>query len=64
MRSSANMGQRAGKVGGEEEGPLQRGDEDWVELCVVGGDLASELVHARLDLLGGEIRLADLRPVV
>jgi hypothetical protein len=54
---------RAGEIGGEEERALQRRDEDEVEAGVIGGDLGAELADAPLDLLGGEVRLADAQVV-
>jgi hypothetical protein len=51
--------QRAGEVGDEDERGLQRGDEDRLEAVVVGGDLRAELFDAGLELLGGEVDLAD-----
>jgi hypothetical protein len=51
--------QRAGQVGDEDERGLQRGDEDRLETVVVGGDLRAELLDSRLQLLGGEVDLAD-----
>jgi hypothetical protein len=53
--------QRPGEIGDEDERRLQGGDEDWLQPLVVGGDLRSELLDARLNLLGGEIDLADPR---
>jgi hypothetical protein len=49
----------AREVGEEEERPLQRRHEDRIEAGVVGRDLRTELRDAALDLLGGEVRLAD-----
>jgi hypothetical protein len=55
---------RAREVGDEEERPFQRRDEDRVEALVVAGDLGAELGDARLDLLRGQVRLADLEAAV
>jgi hypothetical protein len=51
----------AGEVGDEDDRRLERGDQDGLEALVVGGDLGPELFDPRLDLLGGEVRLADPR---
>jgi hypothetical protein len=52
-------GQGARQVGDEDERRLQRGDEDRLEAFVVCGDLRTELLDAGLELLGGEVDLAD-----
>jgi hypothetical protein len=52
---------RAREVGGEEQRAFQRGDEDEVAVRVVGRDFRPELGDARLDLLLGEVRLADAK---
>jgi len=54
----------AREVGCEEERSLQRRDEQRLEAVVVGGDLGPELGDAVLDLLRGEVRLADPKPAV
>jgi hypothetical protein len=50
---------RAREVGDEEEGTLERRDEQEIEAGVVGGDVSTELGNARLDLLGREVGLPD-----
>jgi hypothetical protein len=50
---------RTREVREEEKRSLERRDEDRIEPGVVGRDLCSELGDAALDLLGGEVRLAD-----
>jgi hypothetical protein len=42
----------AREVGEEEQGALERRDEQKIAIGVVGGDLGAELGDARLDLLG------------
>jgi hypothetical protein len=54
----------AGEVGDEEQRSLQRRYEDRVEPGVVGSDRGAELGDARADLLLGQVRLADLEPIV
>src|SRR5262249_500939 len=49
----------AREVGEEEERSLQRRDEDWIEALVVSPDLRAKLPGGALNLLGGEVRLAD-----
>jgi hypothetical protein len=49
----------AGEIGDEEQRALQRRDEDRLEAVVVGRDLGAELRDPCLDLLGGEVRVAD-----
>jgi hypothetical protein len=56
-------GNRAREVGDEEERAFERRDEYEIEAAVVGGDLGPELDDARLDLLRGEVRLADSKVV-
>jgi hypothetical protein len=51
--------QRAGKIGDEDDCGLERGDEDRLEVLVVGRDLGSELLDPSLDLLPREVDLAD-----
>jgi len=51
------------KVGGEEQRAFERCDENQVEPGVVLGNLRAQLDDARLDLLGGEVRLADAQVV-
>jgi hypothetical protein len=53
----------ARKVGEEEERSLQRRDEDRIETRIVSRDLRAQLRDAALDLLGGEVRLADPKVV-
>jgi hypothetical protein len=43
---------RAREVGKEEQGALERRDEQEIAIGVVGGDLGAELGDARPDLLG------------
>jgi hypothetical protein len=50
---------RAREVGDEEQRSFQRRDEQEVEAVVIGGDLGAQFADARLDLLGGEVGLAD-----
>ena len=54
---------RAREVREEEQGALERRDEQWVEAGIIGRDLGAQLADARLDLLGGEVRLADAQVV-
>jgi len=54
---------RPRQVGDEEEGALERRDEHEVEAGVVGGDLGAQLADPPLDLLGGEVGLADAQVV-
>jgi len=54
---------RAREVGEEEERAFQRRDEDGIETRVVRRDLRAQLRDAPLDLLGGEVRLADAEVV-
>src|SRR6266550_2054249 len=54
---------RSREVGEEEQGAFERRDEQEVEAGVVGGDLGAHLADARLDLLGGEVGLADAKVV-
>ena len=49
----------AREVRDEEQRAFQRRDEDRLATGVVLGDLRAELGDARLDLLGGEVRVAD-----
>jgi hypothetical protein len=51
--------QRPREIGDEDDRGLQRRDKDRLEPFVVGGDLRAELLDPSLDLLGGEVRLAD-----
>jgi len=54
---------RAREVGDEEQGAFERRDEQEVEAGVVDGDLGAQLADARLDLLCGEVSLADAQVV-
>jgi hypothetical protein len=54
---------RSREVGEEEQGAFERRDEQEVEAAVVGGDLGAPFADARLDLLGGEVGLADAQVV-
>jgi hypothetical protein len=54
---------RPRQVGDEEERPLERRDEQEVEPGVIRSDLGTQFADAPLDLLGGEIRLADAQVV-
>jgi len=54
-------GGRAGQVRDEDDGGLQRCDEDGLEADVVAGDLAAELADPRVDLLRGEVDVSDSR---
>ena len=56
-------GQRARQVGQEDEGRLQRADEQRLLAGVVGGDLLAELRDAGRDLLGREVDLSDAQLV-
>jgi hypothetical protein len=49
------------KIGDEDERRLQRRDENRFQAVVVSGDVRAQLLDARLNLLGGEIHLADSR---
>jgi hypothetical protein len=51
--------QRPGEVGDEDDRGLQRRDEDRLAALVVGGDLGAELGDPALNLLSGEVDLAD-----
>jgi hypothetical protein len=51
--------QRTGEVGDEDERGLQRGDEDGLEPVVVDGDLGAQLLDPAVDLLGGQVDVAD-----
>jgi hypothetical protein len=51
--------QGAREVGDEDERRLERRDEDRLEVLVVGCDLRAELFDPALDLLTGEVDLAD-----
>jgi hypothetical protein len=51
------------EVGEEEERSLQRRDENRIETRVVRRDLRAQLRDPALDLLGGEVRLADAEVV-
>ena len=52
---------RSRQVGDEDEARLERGDEKWLPIGVVGGDLRAELDHAHCDVLRREVDLADRR---
>jgi hypothetical protein len=52
---------RAGEIGNEDDGGLERSDEDRLESLVVRGDLGPELLDASLQLLAREVDLADPR---
>jgi hypothetical protein len=52
-------GKRSGEIGDEDDARLQRRDEDRFPPFVVVGDLRTELLDARFDLLGGEVDLPD-----
>src|ERR671935_1678805 len=52
-------GDRARKVGEEDEARLQRRDEEGVSALVVAGDFTPELAHARLQLLTAEVNLPE-----
>jgi hypothetical protein len=54
-------GQGPREIGDEDERRLQRGDENRLQAFVVGGDLRAQLLDTGLNLLGGEIDLADPR---
>jgi hypothetical protein len=54
---------RPREVGSEEERALERRDENEIEAAVIGGDLSAELGDTPLDLLGGEVCLADAQIV-
>jgi len=58
-----NRRDRPREIGHEEQGALERRDEQWVEAGIIGRDLGAQLADARLDLLGGEVRLADAQVV-
>jgi hypothetical protein len=49
----------AREIRDEEDGRLERGDQDGLEALVVGGDLGPELFDPRLDLLGREVPLTE-----
>jgi hypothetical protein len=50
---------RTRQVGDEKQRTFERRDEQQIETGVVGGDLGTQFADARLDLLGGEVGLAD-----
>jgi hypothetical protein len=50
---------RTRQVGDEKQRTFERRDEQQIETGVVGGDLGAQFADARLDLLGGEVGLAD-----
>jgi hypothetical protein len=49
------------EVGDEEEAGLERCDEQRVPSLVLERQLAAELTDARVELLAGEVDLADAR---
>jgi hypothetical protein len=51
--------QGPGEVGDEDEARLQRRDQQRLPAVVVARDLAPELADARLELLPGEVDLAE-----
>jgi hypothetical protein len=51
--------QGTGEVGDEDERGLQGGDEDGLEPVVVDGDLGAQLLDPAVDLLGGQVDVAD-----
>jgi hypothetical protein len=53
--------QRTREIGDEDDRRRQRGDKDRLEAVVVDGNLRAELLDPRLDLLTGEVDLADPR---
>jgi hypothetical protein len=53
--------QGAGEIREEDDGRLQRGDEDRLTAAVVGRDGGSELADPSSEVLGREIDLADSR---
>jgi hypothetical protein len=54
---------RSREVCEEEQGTFERRDQQEVEAGVVGGDLGPHFADAPLDLLGGEVGLADAQVV-
>jgi hypothetical protein len=54
-------GQGPREIGDEDKRRLQRGDENRLEAFVVSDDLRPQLLDTGLNLLGGEIDLADPR---
>jgi hypothetical protein len=55
-----NRRNRAREVGDEEQRAFERRDEQEVEAGVVDRDLGAKFADARLDLLCGEVSLADV----
>jgi hypothetical protein len=53
--------QCAREVGQEDDRRPQRRDEDRLAAGVVRGDDGGELLDARVDVLGGEVDVADAR---
>jgi hypothetical protein len=51
--------ERAREIDEEDGARLERCDEQRLETCIVGPDLAAELADARGDLLPGEVDLPD-----
>jgi hypothetical protein len=51
--------QRPREVGDEDQRGLQRGDEDRLEPVVVDRDLGAQLLDPLVDLVGGEVDVAD-----
>jgi len=50
---------RTRQVGDEKQRTFERRDEQQIETGVVRGDLGTQFADPRLNLLGGEVGLAD-----
>jgi hypothetical protein len=51
--------ERTREIGDEDDGSLQRGNQNRLEAVVVGGDLRRELLDPLANLFSGEVDLAD-----